>query len=238
MELLQDLAWGDAGYGDEIVSGGLVTLGLAIASYLLGLVFGCLGAAAKLSRLRLPRLGGEIYTTIVRGVPELLVIYLFYFGTSAMLGAVAKLFGYEGFVDPGTFAIGTFCVGLISGAYSTEVLRGAVRAVPRGQIEAAHAIGIGLGRWRIFLRILAPQALRLALPSLGNVWQLTLKDTALVSVTGLTELMRQSGIAGGNTHHRLLFYSAAGALYLVMTQISSLLFAAAERRAARGMRRV
>ena len=125
----------------------------------------------------------DVYTTIVRGIPELLVIYLLFFGGSNAIMSVAKLFGYYGYIELDAFVIGSVAVGAISGAYSTEVMRGAFLAIPRGQIDAAKSVG--MNKLVIFTRILIPQVLRYALPGLGNVWQLTLKDTALIMVTGL-----------------------------------------------------
>jgi len=171
----------------------------------------------------------------VRGVPELLVIYLLLFGGSGMIMAVAGVFGYSGYVELNAFSIGVAAVGLISGAYSTEVIRGAVKAVPYGQIEAARACG--MGRWRILRRVLVPQTLRFALPGLGNVWQLTLKDTALISVTALAEIMRVAHIAAGSTRQSFLFYSVAALLYLALTTVSTTAFQRAERYASRGVRR-
>jgi octopine/nopaline transport system permease protein len=148
---------------------------------------------------------------------------------------IAGLFGYTGYIEVNAFTIGVLSVGLISGAYSTEVIRGAIQAVPFGQIEAGRAVG--MRRMQIFFRILLPQTLRYALPGLGNVWQLTLKDTALISVTALAELMRSAQIAAGVTRNPFLFYVLAAILYLVLTSLSTYAFDRAERHANRGVRR-
>lgn len=230
------LGFGDQGWGDEMLRGALMTLAVALAAFGLGLVFACLGAAAKLSARRPVRLLGEAYTTLMRGVPELLTIYLLYFGTGVAVAAILRgLFGYEGFIDPPAFLIGVVALAVVSGAYATEVLRGAYLAVPKGQIEAAVACGMG-GRL-LFRRILVPQVLRYALPGLGNVWQLTLKDTSLISVTGLTEIMRQAFVASGSTRQPFLFYLCAAALYLVFTTLSNGGFRRAEAWAGRGVGR-
>ncbi|HEY0833964.1 MAG TPA: ABC transporter permease subunit [Azospirillum sp.] len=233
--MLDLLAFGSSGWGDELLSGAAMTLAVAVSAFLLGLVFGAAGAAAKLSYSLTLRALAEVYTTAVRGVPELLVIYLLFFGGGTMVQAVAGLFGHEGFIQLNAFTIGVVAVGLISGAYSTEVIRGAVQSVPHGQIEAARACG--MGRWLILVRILAPQTLRFALPGLGNVWQLTLKDTSLISVTALAEIMRVAHVASGSTRQPFLFYATAAVLYLLLTTLSTLVFERAEQRAMRGVRR-
>jgi octopine/nopaline transport system permease protein len=232
MELL---SFGDAGWGDEMLRAALMTLAVSISSMLLGLLFGTLGAAAKLSVIPPLRWLAEGYTTIARGVPELLIIYLLFFGGSGAVMFVAGLFGYHGYIELNAFTIGTFAIGAISGAYSTEVIRGAVLAVPAGQIEAAKAIGMARGL--MFRRIMFPQVARYALPGLGNVWQFTLKDTALISVTGLVELMRQAHVAAGSTRQPFTFYLVAAALYLVLTTFSNYGFQRAEGWANRGVRR-
>jgi octopine/nopaline transport system permease protein len=232
MELL---SFGDAGWGDEMLRAALMTLGVSVSSVLLGLVFGTLGAAAKLSVIPPLRWLAEGYTTIARGVPELLIIYLLFFGGSGAVMFVAALFGYHGYIELNAFTIGTFAIGAISGAYSTEVIRGAVLAVPRGQVEAAKAIGMERGL--MFRRIMFPQVACYALPGLGNVWQFTLKDTALISVTGLVEIMRQAHVAAGSTRQPFTFYLVAAALYLLLTTFSNYGFQRAEGWANRGVRR-
>lgn len=232
MELL---SFGDAGWGDEMVRAALMTVAVSLSSMALGLAFGSLGAAAKLSAIAPARWLAEGYTTIVRGVPELLVIYLLFFGGNGAVMLVAGLFGYHGYIELHAFAIGTFAVGMVSGAYSTEVIRGAVLAVPPGQIEAANAIG--MSRFLMFRRIMLPQVARYALPGLGNVWQLTLKDTSLISVTGLVEIMRQAHVAAGSTRQPFTFYLVAACLYLLLTTFSNYGFRRAEGWASRGVRR-
>ena len=232
MELL---SFGDQGWGDEMARAALMTIAVSLSSMALGLVVGTIGAAAKLSALAPARWLAEGYTTVVRGVPELLVIYLLFFGGSGAAMFVASIFGYHGYVELNAFTIGTVAVGLISGAYSTEVIRGAVQAVPGGQIEAAKAIG--MPRALMFRRIMLPQVARFALPGLGNVWQLTLKDTALISVTGLVEIMRQAHVAAGSTREPFTFYVVAALLYMLLSTFSNYGFQRAEGWASRGVRR-
>lgn len=215
--------------------GTAMTVAVAVSAFAFGILVGSLGASAKLSHSLILNGLADVYTTVVRGIPELLVIYLLFFGGNGVVTYLASVFGYGGRVELNAFTVGVVAVGLISGAYSTEVIRGAVRAVPFGQIEAARACG--MGRWLILRRVLVPQTMRFALPGLGNIWQLTLKDTALVSVTALAELMRVTHLAAGATREPFLFYSAAAVLYLALTTVSTALFDRAEQIANRGVRR-
>ncbi|MEK6292944.1 MAG: ABC transporter permease subunit, partial [Paraburkholderia tropica] len=187
MALFQMLGFGTEGWGGVLLLGALMTVVLTIAALAIGAVFGAMVAAAKLSRFRTARVIGDFYTTVFRGVPELLVIYLFYFGGSSLVSSIGQWFGADGFIGVPPFVIGAFAVGMISGAYQAEVYRAAVQAVSRGELEAARAIG--MPTLTMARRILIPQVLRFALPGIGNVWQLSLKDSALISVTGLVELL-------------------------------------------------
>ena len=221
------------GFGAQLAAGTLVTAGLAVASLAGGLLLGMAGAAARMSRRRLPRAAAHTYTTAVRGVPELLVVLIVYFGASAAIGRVAGLFGATGYFEPSPFIAGVVALSLTFGAYATEVLRGAFLAVPRQQTEAAYAIG--LNRLQTFRHVLLPQVWRTALPGLGNLFLVLLKDTSLVSVVGLDELMRKSAIAVSYTREPFTFYFAAALIYLAMTAFSMAGLQALERRAARGM---
>jgi octopine/nopaline transport system permease protein len=232
MELL---SFGDRGWGDELARATLMTLAVASCAFLLGLVFGSLGAWAKSTGRRGLDLVVDAYTTVVRGIPELLVIYLLFFGGSGALMFFARMFGHTGYIEINAFATGALAIAIVNGAYSLEVIRGAVQAVPRGEIEAAKAFG--MSRWILFRRVLAPQVLRFALPGLGNVWQLALKETALISVTGLVEIMRQSTVGAGSTKQPFTFYAVAAVLYLLLTTVSGQGFRRAERWAGRGVRR-
>ncbi len=229
------LAFGDDGWGDEMLRGALMTMAVAVCSYLLGVVIGILFASLKLSRFVLLRLVADFYTTVIRGIPELLVIYLVFFGGGTLLRTIAAgIFGYEGYIDPPLFVTGMVCIGLSAGAYNTEVIRGAVLAVPVGQIEAAKAVGMSTAKR--FWRILVPQVSRYALPGLDNVWQLTLKETSLISVIGLVEIMRSAAVASGSTKEPFTFYLVAAILYLGLTSISNRGFLRAEAWASRGVR--
>lgn len=234
MNLFVTLGFGSQGWGGLLVWATLMTLAVTLSALAIGAVFGALVAWAKLSKALLPRIIGDVYTTIFRGVPELLIIYLIYFGGSSAVSAVGAMFGAQGFLGLPAFLAGALAVGVISGSYQAEVYRGSYLAVSQGEIDAARAIGMS-GKLR-FWRIIVPQVMRFSLPGLGNVWQLSLKDSALISVTGLAELMRQSQVAAGSTHLYFVFYVVGGALYLVLTTLSDRVFGVAEKRVARSFR--
>ncbi len=230
------LGWGNAGWGDEFFHGMLMTLAVATSAFSLSLIFGSVFAAAKLSRFRLLRFVGGLYTTLIRGIPELLVIYLVFFGGGTVLQYIANhLFGFEGYIDLPVFAVGVLCIGVSAGAYSTEVIRGAVLAVNVGEIEAARAIG--MNAVLRFRRILVPQVARFALPALGNVWQFSLKDTALISIVSLVEIMRTAALGAASTKEPFTFYVTAFLLFLFLASISNRVFRMAENWAGRGIRR-
>ena len=215
MELL---AFGKTGWGDELFYATLMTIAVSITAMLIGFIFSIIFTPLKLSKYKSLNLIGNFYTTVVRGVPELLVIYLFYFGSSGALMYVASIFGYYEYIEINAFITGSMAIGIISGAYSTEVFRGAIQSIDKGQFEAAQVLG--LSKIAQFYKIILPQMLRLAIPNLSNVWQITLKDTALISVTGLVEIMRQSRIAAGATRDPLFFYSIAALIFLMLTFLS------------------
>ena len=195
-----------------------MTIAVPITAMLIGFLFALIFTPLKLSKNKFLNLIANSYTTVIRGVPELLVIYLFFFGGSGAVMFVASIFGYNEYIEINAFITGSFAIGIISGAYSTEVFRGAIQSIDKGQFEASQVLG--LKRFAYFFRVIIPQMLRLAIPNLSNVWQITLKDTSLISVTGLVEIMRQSYIAAGSTRDPLFFYSFAAVLYLMLTYLS------------------
>ena len=229
MELL---AFGDTGWGDELFYATLMTIAVAITAMIIGFFFAIIFTPLKLSKNKFLNLIANSYTTVIRGVPELLVIYLFFFGGSAAIMFVASIFGYGEYIEINAFMTGAFSIGIISGAYSTEVFRGAIQSIDKGQFEAANVLG--LSKFGQFFKIILPQTLRLALPNLSNVWQITLKDTSLISVTGLVEIMRQSYVAAGSTRDPLFFYSFAAVLYLLLTFLSMKLINRLEAKYSRG----
>ena len=229
MELL---AFGDTGWGDELFYATLMTIAVSITAMIIGFSFAAIFTPLKLSKNKLLNFIANSYTTVIRGVPELLVIYLFFFGGTGAVMYVASIFGYNEYIEINAFITGAFAIGIISGAYSTEVFRGAVQSIDRGQFEAAKVLG--LSKFAQFFKIILPQVLRLAIPNLSNVWQITLKDTSLISVTGLVEIMRQSYIAAGSTRDPLFFYSFAAVLYLLLTFLSMKLINKLEVKYSRG----
>lgn len=234
-DTLRLLGFGPNGWGATLLAGAEMTLAVSVAAYAVGLLVGALGAWGKLAGPPAARRLAGFYTTVFRGVPDLLVIYLFYFGGSETLTAAGHLLGGQGFVGLNGFMAGTLAVGVVSGAYLTETLRGGFLAIPRGEIEAARAVG--MGPRLILRRVIAPRTLRFALPGMGNIWQQVLKESALISVTGLAELMRAVNVAAGST--RLPFDFAIGgfALYLVLTTLSGGVFLGVERTVAHGERK-
>jgi octopine/nopaline transport system permease protein len=235
MSYFELMGFGPLGWGLPMLAAAAMTFAVAVAAMAFGAVFGTIGAAAKLSRSRVAHAVADGYTTVLRGVPDLLVIYLFYFGGSAAVTAVGHYLGAEGFIGVPAFLTGALAVGIVSGAYQTEVIRAAVLAIPPGEIEAARAFG--MSRWNCNRRIVLPQVVRFALPGMGNVWQAVLKETALVSVTGLVELLRQSQIGAGSTRQPFAFYMTAAAIYLLFTAASTWLLSRVEMRAMRSVAR-
>ncbi|TCQ98020.1 ABC transporter permease subunit [Neorhizobium sp. JUb45] len=217
------------GFAGQLVAGASTTLGLATTSLVFGVAVGLCGAIAKQSDVAMIRAAAILYTTVIRGIPELLIILILYFGGTVALTALAGRYA-----EINAFTSGVFALSLVFGAYATEVFRAAIRAVPHGQIEAARALGLpSVLIWRF---VILPQMWRHALPGLGNLWLTLLKDTALVSVVGLEDLMRKTGIAAGATHDPLTFYCAAAAIYLAFTSASIIGLAQLEHRASRGAR--
>ncbi len=229
MELLY---FGDKGWGDELFFATLMTIAVSITAMIIGFLFAALFTPLKFSNNKVLNSIGNAYTTVIRGVPELLVIYLFFFGGSGAIMFVASIFGYNDYIEINAFLTGSFSIGIISGAYSTEVFRGALQSIDKGQFEAAKVLGFN--RYIYFFKIILPQMLRLAIPNLSNVWQITLKDTSLISVTGLVEIMRQSYIAAGSTRDPLFFYSFAAVLYLMLTFLSMQLLNRLETKYSKG----
>ena len=223
------------GFGDQLLLGTLITLKVAAGGLLVGLLLGLIGASLKLSRSRVAYAIGATYTTVIRGLPELLVVLIIYFGSAGLLTRVAGWFGHDGYVELTPLAAGITALGIAFGAYASEVFRGAIQAIPPGQIEAARACG--MSRPQGFFRITLPQAWRVALPGLGNLFQVLLKDTSLISIIGLEEIMRKSQIAISNTKEPFTFYFTAAMIYLTITVIVMIGQRYAERWAGRGMER-
>nr|WP_317202449.1 ABC transporter permease [Janthinobacterium sp.] len=221
------------GYGPQILEGLLVTLELSVSALLLSFGIGLLGAGAKLSRCGPLRKLATLYTTLIRGVPDLLTMLLMFYGMQMALNDATEALSLEQItIQP--FSAGVLTLGFIYGAYFSETFRGAFLALSPGPGEAGLALG--MTRLHVARRILFPQMMRLALPGIANNWQVLLKSTALVSVIGLNDLVRVSNQAGKASYQFFYFIGLTGAIYLAMTSVSSLLLARLARRYARGQR--
>ena len=221
------------GYFLTILGGAALTLQLALLSLLFALVAGLAGASAKLSRSAPLRGLATAYTTVVRGVPDLVMMLLVFYGGQMLVNHVTEYLDV-GYFDLNPMVAGVLTIGFIFGAYFAETFRGAFLAVPSGQLEAGAAYG--MTRWQVFTRILFPQMLRHALPGLGNNWLVLLKSTAIVSMIGLSDMTWLADQAGRTTRQPFVFYLLVCALYLVMTTASSWLLGRLERRYSVGVR--
>jgi len=223
------------GYGWLLLKGAQLTILVGLASMVIAVLLGLLGSWGKLSANRIARMLAGTYTTVIRGIPELVLILLVYYGVPTLIQDLSAAAGREILVDLNPFTAGVGTIGFIYGAFATEVFRGAYLAVPKGQIEAARAMGMSTSM--TFLRITLPQMWRFALPGLGNVWMVLIKATALISVIQLPELMRNADIASRATRMPFTFYFMASLLYLVITIASMMLQQKAETWAGRGVRK-
>jgi polar amino acid transport system permease protein len=226
------LALDPPGWGGVLLAGFVNSIKIAIGGYALGLMLGTGGAFGKLYGGPILKDLLEVYTTVVRAVPELVLILILYYAGTDLLSRLSIALGY-GTLDISGLAAGIFVIGVVQGAYSTEVLRGAIRAVPTGQIEAARAFGMSPAR--ILRRVTLPAMLPHAIPGLSNLWLIATKDTALLAVVGFSELTLVTRQAAGATKSYLLFFCAAGVLYLLLTLFSNVVIGVIERRYRRGM---
>ncbi|MFC0267422.1 ABC transporter permease [Kushneria aurantia] len=226
------LAYNPPGWGRVLLVGFMRSLQLAAGGYCLGIVIGVLGAIGKLYGGRLVRDLMEIYTLVIRAVPELVLMLLFYYVGTDLARQGAQALGYQGF-DIDGLAAGILVIGLVQGGYATEVLRGAIQAIPRGQIEAAQAFG--MSPRQVHRRVTLPAMVPHALPGMANLWMIATKDTALLAVIGFSELTQVTRQAAGATQAYLLFFLSAGALYLSLTLVSNFILRRVERRARRGL---
>lgn len=218
----------EGGWVGALLRGATITVMVGICAMLAGLVIGIICGLIKWGKVTPLNWLVDGYTTLIRGVPELLIIYLLFFSSVEFVTRIATAFGWASLADTGyAFIIAVIAIGTISGSYSTEVVRGALSAIPKGHLEAARALG--MPGPRIFRKIILPQMLRIAVPGMNNVWQATMKDTALVSVVGLQELMRAAFIGAGSTRNPFIFYLIAAVVYLIITIISQIAFKRAER---------
>ena len=221
------------GYGHFLIDGTIMTVTVAIVSMAGAILLGLLGASAKLSKNRIARELGRAYTTIIRGVPELVLLLLMFYGGTVLVQWLACLSGNPGQADINAFVTGSVVLSFIYGAYATEAFRGAFLAVPKGQMEAAKACG--MSRWLAFRRIELPQVWRFALPSLGNVWLVLLKGTAIISVVNLEELTRKAQLMNGPLKMPFSIYFVAALIYLGLTALSEIGLREASKRASAGV---
>tara|TARA_B100000767_G_scaffold205320_1_gene192123 strand:- start:1673 stop:2380 length:708 start_codon:yes stop_codon:yes gene_type:complete len=234
--MLDLFSYGADGWGDEILRGLLITVQLALVTLPIGLCLGFLFAFASLSKLRFVRSIGFGYTTIMRGLPEILTLFVVYNGVGLLLNSVLSWWNPSASaIEFSPFAAGVVALSMVFGAFAAEVLRGAFNSLDKGQKEAGYAVG--MPQRKIFFRIQLPQLWRFALPGLGNLWINMLKDTALVSVIALDDLMRMTKIAVSVTKQPFTFYLAACFIYWGMCILSEMVLSQLERRANRGIRR-
>ncbi|MBZ3694938.1 ABC transporter permease [Phyllobacterium calauticae] len=220
------------GWGGNLLRGLANSLQIAVGAFGMGLLIGTVGAYGKLYGGPLVRDIAAIYTTIVRAVPELVLILLLYYAGTDMINRVLESLGYQR-VDISGLVAGIVVLGFVQGAYATEVLRGAIKAIPQGEIEAARAYG--MSPVLMMRRITLPAMLPHALPGLANLWLISTKDTALLAVVGFSELTLVTRQAAGTTKAYFLFFIAAGILYLAITLFSNVILAKVEQWARRGM---
>ncbi|WP_449434338.1 ABC transporter permease [Pseudomonas putida] len=222
------------GYGAVIVDGAWLTLQLALSSMALAIVLGLIGVALRLSPVRWLAWLGDLYATVIRGIPDLVLILLIFYGGQDLINRVAPLLGYDDYVDLNPLLAGIGTLGFIFGAYLSETFRGAFLGIPKGQAEAGLAYG--MSHRQIFFRIQVPQMIRLAIPGFTNNWLVLTKATALISVVGLQDMMFKAKQAADATREPFTFFLAVAALYLVLTSVSLLALKYLERRYSVGVK--
>ena len=223
------------GYGPSILEGTILTLEVSLTSLLVSMVLGIVGAMAKLSDSFVLSSIAKIYTTVIRGIPDLVLMLLVFFGGQVLINKLGPLLGYDTYIDINPFIAGISTIGFIFGAYMTETFRGAILAVNRGQLEAGYAYG--MSGVQVFTRILLPQMVRHAIPGFGNNWLVLVKTTALVSIIGLDDMVRKAGMAAGATRKPFTFYVVVAINYLLITTVSIYLLKYLENRYSVGVRR-
>ncbi|MDO7489068.1 histidine ABC transporter permease HisQ [Acinetobacter baumannii] len=223
-----------SGYGPLLLSGTWMTIQLALLSLLLSVIIGLIGASSKLSSIKALRYIAIAYTTLIRSVPDLVIMLLLFYSLQLGLNQITEALQMDQ-IDINPFVAGVITLAFIYGAYFTETFRGAFQSVPRGQIEAAMAYG--MTPWQVFHRVLFPQMMRFALPGIGNNWQVLIKATALVSIIGLTDIVKITQDAGRSTMQLFFFSIVAAAIYLAITTVSNLILIWLERHYSAGVRK-
>jgi arginine/ornithine transport system permease protein len=222
------------GYFPFILEGMALTVAVAVLSLAISVVLGMVGAVAKLSNSRVAKTIAGVYTTIIRGVPDLVLMMLIFFGGQLLLNDIGAALGW-GYIDVDPFTAGVLAIGFIFGAYMTETFRGGILAVPRGEIEAGYAFG--MTAMQVLFRITLPQMVRHALPGFGNNWLVLAKTTALVSVIGLQDMVYNANVAGGATRQPFTFFLVVALLFLVITSVSNVALRWADERYSVGVRK-
>jgi His/Glu/Gln/Arg/opine family amino acid ABC transporter permease subunit len=223
------------GYLPTLVQGLWVTLSVAAVSLVVACAFGLLGALAKLSGSRALRFAADVYTTLIRGLPDLVLMLFIFYGGQILLNDVAEARGWN-YIDVPPFAAGVLTIGFIYGAYLTETFRGAILAIPRGQTEAA--VAYGMQRGQVLRRIVLPQMVRHAIPGFANNWLVMVKATALVSIIGLDDMVHRANLAASATREPFTFFCVIALVYLAITTVSIVLLAQVERRFSLGVKRI
>lgn len=223
-----------SGFGPLLLSGTWMTIQLALLSLLLSVIIGLIGASSKLSSIKILRYIATAYTTLIRSVPDLVIMLLLFYSLQLGLNQITEALQMDQ-IDINPFVAGVITLAFIYGAYFTETFRGAFQSVPKGQIEAAMAYG--MSPWQVFHRVLFPQMMRFALPGIGNNWQVLIKATALVSIIGLTDIVKITQDAGRSTMQLFFFSIVAAAIYLAITTVSNLILMWFERRYSAGVRK-
>ena len=224
------------GYGPSIFEGTVLTLEVSLVSLFIAMLLGICGALAKLSDAKSLRFVSQVYTTIIRGIPDLVLMLLIFFGGQVMINQLGPMVGYDDYIDINPFIAGVSTIGFIFGAYMTETFRGAILAVSKGQLEAGTAYG--MSSFMVFRRITLPQMVRHALPGFGNNWLVLVKTTALVSIIGLDDMVRKAGLAAGATRKPFTFYLVVAINYLLITTVSIYILKYLERRYSVGVREI
>lgn len=234
-------------YQNLLLQGAWLTVQVALLSLLLAITLGLLGALAKISQSRILRTMATLYTTIIRGIPDLILMLIIFFGGQMLINNLSYSINeglneyFSGvdsahewvsylpdYIDISPYFAGIITIGFIFGAYMAETFRGAILSVEKGQIEAAKAYG--MSRSKIFFRVTFPQMMRHALPSIGNNWLVLLKTTALVSIIGLQDMVKIAGDASGSTQQPFTFYMAVAVIFLIFTAISNLFLKRLEKK--------
>ncbi|MBN6530527.1 ABC transporter permease [Acinetobacter pittii] len=223
-----------SGFGPLLLSGTWMTIQLALLSLLLSVIIGLIGASSKLSSIKILRYIATAYTTLIRSVPDLVIMLLLFYSLQLGLNQITEALQMDQ-IDINPFVAGVITLAFIYGAYFTETFRGAFQSVPKGQIEAAMAYG--MTPWQVFYRVLFPQMMRFALPGIGNNWQVLIKATALVSIIGLTDIVKITQDAGRSTMQLFFFSIVAAAIYLAITTVSNLILMWLERHYSAGVRK-